>query len=209
MRPSAPSSSRAARMAMLGAAGPDGPDALSARAAGRRRPRPVRGHRPACTDRLARPAGQVRRADRVAQRTRPRCCAHGARPAATRQAFNAQLLVRGAPAAQGFDDIIVLAPSARWWPRRVPMLAPGGVMNIFAGLPRGTMARHRPARRGRAGRALHRHQRLGHQRPAPHAGRHRERPPGPQPLGGGRLGPRDAKEGPGGRHQRASSPARW
>ncbi len=42
--------------------------------------------------------------------------------------------------AGGFDDVIVLAPvaalisdSARW-------LAPGGVMNVFAGVPRGTMA---------------------------------------------------------------------
>ena len=40
----------------------------------------------------------------------------------------------------GFDDIVVLAPSARVVSQAVGMLAPKGVMNIFAGLPRGTMA---------------------------------------------------------------------
>ncbi len=39
---------------------------------------------------------------------------------------------------QGFDDIVVLAPSAEAIERAVDYLAPGGVMNIFAGLPRGT-----------------------------------------------------------------------
>lgn len=41
----------------------------------------------------------------------------------------------------GFDDIIVLAPSAWAVEEAAPYLAEGGVMNIFAGMPRGTLAR--------------------------------------------------------------------
>ncbi|MGI5917161.1 MAG: alcohol dehydrogenase catalytic domain-containing protein [Anaerolineae bacterium] len=40
----------------------------------------------------------------------------------------------------GYDDIVVLAPSAEVLAEAANMLAPGGVMNIFAGLPRGTKA---------------------------------------------------------------------
>jgi threonine dehydrogenase-like Zn-dependent dehydrogenase len=40
----------------------------------------------------------------------------------------------------GFDDIVVLAPSVRAMEMAAEVLAPGGVMNIFAGLPRGTKA---------------------------------------------------------------------
>jgi threonine dehydrogenase-like Zn-dependent dehydrogenase len=40
----------------------------------------------------------------------------------------------------GYDDIIVLAPSAQVVAEALPLLAPGGLMNIFAGLPRGTRA---------------------------------------------------------------------
>jgi len=40
----------------------------------------------------------------------------------------------------GFDDIVVLAPSAGVVAGAVKMLAVGGVMNIFAGLPTGTKA---------------------------------------------------------------------
>jgi D-arabinose 1-dehydrogenase-like Zn-dependent alcohol dehydrogenase len=43
-------------------------------------------------------------------------------------------------AGEGFDDIIVLAPSAAVTSESANHLAPGGVMNIFAGLKRGTMA---------------------------------------------------------------------
>jgi len=52
--------------------------------------------------------------------------------------FNARLmeLTDGA----GYDDIVVLAPSARVVEGAVPMLAEGGVMNVFAGLGRGTRA---------------------------------------------------------------------
>lgn len=39
---------------------------------------------------------------------------------------------------RGFDDIVVLAPSAEAIERAAKYLAPEGVMNIFAGLPRGT-----------------------------------------------------------------------
>ncbi|MFN8485354.1 MAG: alcohol dehydrogenase catalytic domain-containing protein [Anaerolineae bacterium] len=42
--------------------------------------------------------------------------------------------------AQGFDDIVVLAPVAAAVSEAAPALAPGGVMNIFAGVARGTMA---------------------------------------------------------------------
>jgi len=40
----------------------------------------------------------------------------------------------------GFDDIVVLAPSARAVEEAAPYLAEGGVMNMFAGMPRGTLA---------------------------------------------------------------------
>ena len=53
-------------------------------------------------------------------------------------AFNAGLLETTGGA--GFDDIVVLAPSAAVVAGAVEMLAPNGVMNIFAGLPRGTRA---------------------------------------------------------------------
>ncbi len=42
-------------------------------------------------------------------------------------------------AAEGFDDIIVLAPSPTAIADAAAYLAPGGVMNVFAGLKRGTM----------------------------------------------------------------------
>lgn len=41
---------------------------------------------------------------------------------------------------RGFDDIVVLAPSVEAVEVAAEYLAPGGVMNIFAGLPRGTKA---------------------------------------------------------------------
>ncbi len=43
-------------------------------------------------------------------------------------------------AGPGYDDIIIMAPSAQVVADAVALLAPGGVVNIFAGLPRGTMA---------------------------------------------------------------------
>ena len=42
-------------------------------------------------------------------------------------------------AGDGFDDIVVLAPSTTAIAEAAAYLAPGGVMNIFAGLKRGTM----------------------------------------------------------------------
>jgi NADPH:quinone reductase-like Zn-dependent oxidoreductase len=42
-------------------------------------------------------------------------------------------------AGPGFDDIMVLAPSTEAIAEAAAYLAPGGVMNIFAGLKRGTM----------------------------------------------------------------------
>jgi len=50
--------------------------------------------------------------------------------------FNKALL--SATDGAGYDDIVVLAPSAGVVAGAVSMLAPSGVMNIFAGLPRGT-----------------------------------------------------------------------
>ncbi|MCE5313479.1 MAG: alcohol dehydrogenase catalytic domain-containing protein [Armatimonadota bacterium] len=41
---------------------------------------------------------------------------------------------------KGFDDIVVLAPVAALITGAVPHLADGGLMNIFAGVPRGTIA---------------------------------------------------------------------
>ncbi|MBC7315610.1 MAG: zinc-binding dehydrogenase [Chloroflexi bacterium] len=54
------------------------------------------------------------------------------------EAFCKELLAE--TGGQGFDDIIVLAPSAQVVADAMPLLAPQGVMNIFAGLPRGTKA---------------------------------------------------------------------
>jgi len=52
--------------------------------------------------------------------------------------FNASLFAL--TGGQGYDDIVVLAPSARVIEGAVPMLAQDGVMNVFAGLSRGTRA---------------------------------------------------------------------
>ncbi len=40
----------------------------------------------------------------------------------------------------GFDDIVVMAPSTKVIEDAMPLLIDDGVMNVFAGLPRGTMA---------------------------------------------------------------------
>jgi D-arabinose 1-dehydrogenase-like Zn-dependent alcohol dehydrogenase len=40
----------------------------------------------------------------------------------------------------GFDDIVVMAPSTKVIEDAMPLLIDGGVMNVFAGLPRGTLA---------------------------------------------------------------------
>jgi threonine dehydrogenase-like Zn-dependent dehydrogenase len=47
------------------------------------------------------------------------------------------LQLAGAP---GFDDIVVMAPSSEAISEAAEFLAPGGVMNIFAGVARGTQA---------------------------------------------------------------------
>ena len=52
--------------------------------------------------------------------------------------FNKGLL--SATEGTGYNDVVVLAPSAGVVAGAVSMLAPNGVMNIFAGLPRGTKA---------------------------------------------------------------------
>lgn len=54
------------------------------------------------------------------------------------QAFNEGLMALTGGA--GYDDMVVLAPSAGVIAGAVPMMARGGVMNIFAGLARGTKA---------------------------------------------------------------------
>jgi threonine dehydrogenase-like Zn-dependent dehydrogenase len=41
--------------------------------------------------------------------------------------------------AQGFDDVLVLAPAAEAVAEAAAYVAPGGVVNVFAGLARGTM----------------------------------------------------------------------
>lgn len=40
---------------------------------------------------------------------------------------------------RGFDDIVVLAPSASAITSAAKLLAPGGVINLYVGIPRGTM----------------------------------------------------------------------
>jgi len=52
--------------------------------------------------------------------------------------FNAGLVALTGGA--GFDDIVVLAPSAGVVAGAAKMLAPGGLLNVFAGLPSGTKA---------------------------------------------------------------------
>jgi threonine dehydrogenase-like Zn-dependent dehydrogenase len=52
----------------------------------------------------------------------------------------ARLTAAGAEAGGGFDDIVVLAPVAAVISEASTYLAPGGVMNVFAGVLRGTMA---------------------------------------------------------------------
>lgn len=55
--------------------------------------------------------------------------------------FNQQLLDAAVgTGGEGYDDVIVLAPSTQVVMDAMAMMAPGGVMNIFAGLPRGTRA---------------------------------------------------------------------
>ncbi len=41
---------------------------------------------------------------------------------------------------EGYDDIVVLAPSAEVMADATTLVAPGGMINLFAGLPRGTLA---------------------------------------------------------------------
>ncbi|MHB0857942.1 MAG: alcohol dehydrogenase catalytic domain-containing protein [Anaerolineae bacterium] len=53
--------------------------------------------------------------------------------------FNAGLME--ATGGSGYDDVVVLAPSAGVVSGSVGLLAPQGVMNIFAGLPRGSKAK--------------------------------------------------------------------
>jgi len=53
-------------------------------------------------------------------------------------AFNSSLVAE--TGGDGFDDIVVLAPSAGVVAGAADMLAPNGMLNIFAGLPRGTRA---------------------------------------------------------------------
>lgn len=56
-------------------------------------------------------------------------------------AFNQQLLDAAVgTGGEGYDDVIVLAPSTQVVMDAMAMMAPGGVINIFAGLPRGTRA---------------------------------------------------------------------
>ena len=58
--------------------------------------------------------------------------------------FYAELLAEtdnaGQGNGQGFDDIIIMAPSAQVVADAATLMARGGVVNIFAGLPRGTKA---------------------------------------------------------------------
>jgi D-arabinose 1-dehydrogenase-like Zn-dependent alcohol dehydrogenase len=49
--------------------------------------------------------------------------------------------VSEATGGRGFDNIVVLAPSAAVTEQASAFLAPGGVLNIFAGVARGTMAK--------------------------------------------------------------------
>ena len=55
-----------------------------------------------------------------------------------REAYQEQLWEE--TGGRGFDDIVVLAPSVEAMEMAAEYLAPGGVLNIFAGLPRGTKA---------------------------------------------------------------------
>ena len=62
------------------------------------------------------------------------------------EAFEEQLWA--ATNGRGFDDIIVIAPSATAASRAASFLAPGGVLNLFAGVPPGTVDVDTIVRRG-------------------------------------------------------------
>lgn len=61
--------------------------------------------------------------------------ATGAQPS---DALYAEL--RAETGGAGYDDVVIMAPSAQLVAESVALLAPGGIVNIFAGLPRGTKA---------------------------------------------------------------------
>ncbi len=107
-----------------------------------------------------------------------------------RAAFDARL--NAMTGGRGFDDIVVIAASTAAVENALPHLADGAVMNVFAGLPRGTQATFDINAIDCPRRALHRHQRLVHRRSAPHA--RFDRKPGAlhQQLGRGRRRSRAA-----------------
>jgi len=80
----------------------------------------------------------------VERRARPRAQARGItlqclNPAEMEpEAFEAAL--KEATAGRGFDDIVVLVPAPRLISEAAAHLGPGGVLNIFAGVPKGTLA---------------------------------------------------------------------
>ncbi len=48
--------------------------------------------------------------------------------------------LRAETGGRGFDDVVVIAANASTAEMAMPLMAEGGVMNVFAGLPRGTMS---------------------------------------------------------------------
>jgi len=84
------------------------------------------------TDRRLRIVESIYRADAEARRIALTCVSQ-----ADAAAYERALETIGAP---GFDDVVVLAPAAGAVAEAAAYVAPGGVINVFAGLPRGTMA---------------------------------------------------------------------
>jgi threonine dehydrogenase-like Zn-dependent dehydrogenase len=83
------------------------------------------------SDRRLRVVESVYRADAEARGIAFTCVSQ-----ADRAAYDRTLAAVG---AQGFDDIVVLAPAAGAVAEAAAYVAPGGVINVFAGLPRGTI----------------------------------------------------------------------
>lgn len=80
----------------------------------------------------------------VERRARPRAQARGIvlqclNPAEMEPAA-LEAALQEATAGRGFDDIVVLVPAPRLISEAAAYLGPGGVLNIFAGVPKGTLA---------------------------------------------------------------------
>jgi hypothetical protein len=84
---------------------------------------------------------------------------------------------------QGYDDVVIMAPSTEAVQQAAAVVADGAVVNVFAGLARGTLVELRFEPGGRTPGALHRNQRLFDRGSAPYARPGRKPTAAHQPLG--------------------------